>query len=66
MWTVVYIAPNRSVAETLKDILTKEGLLVSLRCTKSVQSAEGGHVEVLVPEAEVEEAHEILTTVLGR
>jgi len=65
MWTVVYIAPNLAVAETLKDILLKEGLLVKLRGPGDA-TLEVAHVEILVPEAEVEEAHEILATVLGR
>lgn len=65
MWTVVYIAPNLAVAETLKDLLLKEGLLVKLRGPRG-PTLEVAHIEILVPEAEVEEAHEILATVLGR
>ena len=33
MWTVVYIAPNRIIAEQLKEVLAGEGLLVNLRST---------------------------------
>lgn len=66
IWTVIYIAPNKSVAEMLKEALSKEGLLVMLRSGNVPHVGESGHVEVLVPEAEVEEAHEILTTILGR
>ncbi|GAW91159.1 glutamate decarboxylase [Calderihabitans maritimus] len=60
MWTVVYIAPNRRVAEKVKEVLTREGLLVNLRPVGSAQ-VKGGSVEVLVPESEVEEAHEIIS-----
>ncbi len=60
MWTVVYIAPNALVAEQLKDKLSKEGLLVTLRVVGSVSLEEAKAVEVLVPETEAEEASEII------
>ncbi|MGE5561472.1 MAG: glutamate decarboxylase [Chloroflexota bacterium] len=66
MWAVVYIAPNRPVAEMIKDMLTKEGLLVMLRSAGVPQMGDSGAVEILVPQGEAEEAHEILTGVLGR
>jgi len=66
IWTVIYIAPNKSAAETIKEALTREGLLVQLRSGNVPHAGETGHVEVLVPEAEAEEAHEILTGILGR
>ncbi len=31
MWTVVYIASNRPVAEMLKELLEKDGILSMLR-----------------------------------
>ncbi len=65
MWTVVYIAPNRSSAESLKEVLVKEGLLVHLRHVGLPQSGDANSVEVLVPESEVEEAHELLAAALG-
>ncbi|NPV69294.1 MAG: glutamate decarboxylase [Firmicutes bacterium] len=65
MWTVVYIAPNKALAEMLKEVLVKEGLLCMLRSMGVPQMGAAGSVEVLVPEGEVEEAHEILTGVLG-
>lgn len=60
MWTVVYIAPNRPTAELIKDMLTKEGLLVMLRGIGVPQLGDAGAVEVLVPKGEAKEAHEIL------
>lgn len=62
MWTVVYIASNLSRAELLKQILNTEGLLVMLRSTGIPHFGDGGSVEVLVPESEAEEAHEILSS----
>ncbi|MDD2421958.1 MAG: DUF2007 domain-containing protein [Heliobacteriaceae bacterium] len=65
MWTVVYIAPNRVTAEMLKNVLSVEGLLVMLRPVGVPHLGDSGSVEILVPESEVEEAHEILSGALG-
>ncbi len=64
MWTVVYIAHNRTVGRRVCQVLEREGLLVKLRPLKD--AAEGGAVELLVPETEAEEAHEVLSSALGR
>ena len=61
MWTVVYISPNRVIAEQIKSLLTNEGLLVMLRPVGIPHLADSGAVEVLVPETEAEEASQILT-----
>ena len=63
MWTVVYIAPDRTIAETLKNKLITEGLLVMLRAAGSPQVNDISAVEILVPELEAEEAHEILSSI---
>ena len=60
MWTVVHIAPNRPEAELVKNMLEGEGLLVMLRPTGVPQMGDSASVEVLVPEAEAEEARAIL------
>lgn len=65
MWTVVYIAPNRITAENLKKILSQEGVLVQLRPVGVPHNGDSNSIEILVPEAEVEEAHEILAAALG-
>jgi len=61
VWTVVYIAPNRPVAERLRDALTREGLLVKLNQIGCTHADGGSSVEILVPEGEVEEALEIIS-----
>lgn len=66
MWTVVYIAPNSFMAEQLRDKLFREGVLVTLRTVGSSQTGESKSVEVLVPEAEIEEAHEIISETIGK
>lgn len=65
MWTVIYIAPNKALAEKYKKVLTDEGMLVQLRTIGSAHLGEHASVEILVPEAEAEEAHEIITSAMG-
>jgi len=65
VWTVVYVAPTRSVAERLRDVMQKEGLLPMLRSLGSDPS-EDRSVEILVPESEVEEASQLLGKVWAR
>ncbi len=60
MWTVVYIAPNKTVAESLQKVLNDEGLLVMLRAIGLPHVGDISAVEILVPESEVDEAMEIL------
>ena len=66
MWTVIYIAPNKDIAEKYKGILIEEGMLVQLRTIGSTHFTENTSIEILVPESEAEEAHEIVTNFMGR
>lgn len=59
MWTVVYIARNKTHAEKLKNILTEEGILAQIRAVGLSNAGEGLH-EILVPESEAEEAHGVI------
>lgn len=70
MWKVVYIAPNRTVAERLRDLLNGEGILATLRPLGgrekvNPQSQERGSFELLVPESELEEATDVLSNAIG-
>lgn len=65
MWTVIYIAPTKNIAEKYQKALTEEGILVQLRPVGAYQQSNNNSVEILVPESEAEEAHEILTCILG-
>lgn len=65
MWTVVYVAPNRLIAERLHNILVKEGFLSRLRAVGTVDSDDRS-VEIMVPESEVDEASELLGKALTR
>jgi hypothetical protein len=60
MWTVVYIASNRQLAERLKLNLSEEGLLANIRLVGANQNTDIGVFEILVPESEAEEATEII------
>lgn len=62
MWTVVYIAPSRTMAESLQEVLSSEGLLVMLRTIGIPHVGDSSAVEILVPESEVDEAMEILNS----
>ncbi|HOK42628.1 MAG TPA: hypothetical protein PLD49_03060 [Thermoclostridium caenicola] len=59
MWTVVYMAQNKEMAEKLKSILEEGGILVRINPISRKEKADD-YFEVSVPEAEVEEAHGII------
>lgn len=65
MWRVVYIAPSGVAAETIKEFLTREGFLVTIRPAGIGEAGGVRPFEVLVPQSEVEEAHEVLSQFLA-
>jgi hypothetical protein len=65
MWTVIYIAPTKNIAERYQQALAEEGILVQLRAVGATQQLNTTTTEILVPESEAEEAHEILTGIIG-
>jgi hypothetical protein len=54
------------MAEMLKEILHREGILVMLRSLGVPQMGAGASYEILVPEGEVEDAQEVLNSTMGR
>ena len=56
----VYIAPNRPVADMLRDMLKNEGIVATLRPVDLPHLGASASVEILVPESEAEEAIEII------
>jgi hypothetical protein len=50
----------------LKNYLAAEGMLVMLRAEGVPHLGDSASVEILVPESEVEEANEILSTAISR
>lgn len=59
MWTVVYMAQNKEMAEKLKSVLEEGGILVRINPVSRKEKTDD-YFEVSVPEAEVEEAHGII------
>ena len=60
MWIVIYIAQNREIAMTVQKLLQDAGLLVKLRSVGLRANDQYGSHEILLPEDEVEEGHNVL------
>lgn len=60
MWTVVYMAQSKEIATKVQELLKGEGILVKLSPISKNRDGNDTYYEVLVPEAEVEEAHSII------
>jgi hypothetical protein len=60
MWTVIYIATNRTQAEKLKNLLCSEGILANTRQAGVASVVGDGLYEILVLESEADEAHAVL------
>ena len=58
MWTVVYIAKNREVANHIIEALETYGLLAKTQALGGDDA--DSSFEVMVPESEVEKAHTII------
>ncbi|MBE3597264.1 MAG: glutamate decarboxylase [Limnochordaceae bacterium] len=65
-WVVVYIAPNRPVARMMRDLLRREGFLVTMRPAGGSKGEETGSIELLVPSSEARDASELLTRSLAQ
>lgn len=61
----MYIAPNRVVADMLKELLNKEGFVVMLRPIGAPHLGAASSVEILVPNSEAEEALEVINNYIG-
>lgn len=59
MWTVVYMAQNKEIAEKVKTVLEAEGIKVQINPV-SQKEKNDNCFEISVPETEVEEAHSII------
>jgi hypothetical protein len=60
VWIVVYIAPTKKEAEIIKQMLTREGILVKAKAIDQSQLGCNSPIEILVPESEADEALEII------
>lgn len=60
MWTVVYMTQSKESAEKLQRLLEEQSILVMVRTLgKEAEEEECGY-EVLVPESEMEQTHNII------
>jgi hypothetical protein len=60
MWRVVYIAQTKPIADHIKDLLSTEGFLVKLKPIYKNIREEENYYEILVPQTEAQEVHNIL------
>ncbi len=54
------MAQSKEIAIALQELLAKEGILVKLRPISKNHDNKDNYYEVLVPEAEIEEAHSVI------
>jgi RNA-binding protein YhbY len=60
MWTVVYMAQGKDMATKIQQALEEHGILVKVKPIGKDGSGKDNCYEILVPAAEVEEAHNII------
>jgi hypothetical protein len=60
MWTVVYLAKNKKIADKVGELISREGVLVKLQPVSKNTGDDDSYFEILVLESEAEEAHSIL------
>lgn len=57
MWTVIYVAYDENEAQSVENKLVSEGFLVRI---KNIGSENDSMFEILVPESEADEAHDVI------
>lgn len=60
MWMVAYVTQSKESAERIRLLLQEAGLPVKIRSVNQSGNGQFGCYEILVPEAELSEAHEII------
>ncbi|HOB19723.1 MAG TPA: hypothetical protein PK830_09515 [Candidatus Atribacteria bacterium] len=60
MWRVVYLAQTKPIADHIFELLTKEGFLVKLKPLYKNVPDDDNYYEVLAPQSEAQEVHNIL------
>ena len=60
MWIVIFVTQSREMAMTVKKLLREAGLLVNVRSIGARINEQYGCYEILLPESEVTEGHNIL------
>ena len=60
MWMVAYVTQSKESAERIRLLLQEAGLPVKIRSVNQSGNGQFGCYEILVPEAERSEAHDII------
>ncbi|NLI60057.1 MAG: hypothetical protein GX375_01335 [Clostridiales bacterium] len=60
MWIVIYMAHNKAISEAIENLLREEDILFHMKPVYQNVTPEENCYEVLVPQSEAEEAHDIL------
>ena len=60
MWMVAYVTQSKESAERIRALLQEAGLPVKVRSVNQSGNGQFGCYEILVPEAELSEAHDII------
>ncbi|MBE7041138.1 MAG: hypothetical protein E7400_04135 [Ruminococcaceae bacterium] len=60
MWMVAYVTQSKESAERIRLLLQEAGLPVKIRSVNQSGNGQFGCYEILVPEAELSEAHDII------
>lgn len=60
MWMVAYVTQSKESAERIRLLLQEAGLPVKIRSVNQSGNGQFGCYEILVPEAELSEAHEVI------
>ena len=60
MWMVAYVTQSKESAERIRVLLQEAGLPVKVRSVNQSGNGQFGCYEILVPEAELSEAHDII------
>lgn len=63
MWIVVYMAQSREIAESVQQLLEKNGLIVKIRSLRCEEESSSDCFELLVPESEVQQALSLIIDV---
>ncbi len=61
MWTVIYVTKDISLADKIKSEFENNNILFKIRNVSNSQ--DGDCYEILVPESEIDKAHDIIINI---
>jgi hypothetical protein len=60
MWTVVYLAQNKSDVDRMQKVLEENEIIVRVRCVADKEAQDAPCYEVLVPQTEISQAQNVI------